>query len=117
MPFFNRRPIKHSIKRQSRKFSFVFYQALYGPFVFFKAIYRQLILLGIMLVWGAGIFSYFEHMPTLSALLASVSTLTTLGFYTPNNGNLLTINSWEAIFLIIMIVFCRFSGVNIAKQR
>ncbi len=69
-----------------------------------------------MLVWGAGIFSYFEHMPTLSALLASVSTLTTLGFYTPNNGNLLTINSWEAIFLIIMIVISVGSVASILQS-
>jgi voltage-gated potassium channel len=101
---FNKNPIKKRTKKESRKLSFLFYQAVYGPFVFLHAIYRQLILLAVMFVWGAAIFFYFENMPFISALLAAVSTVTTLGFYGPNNGNLFTIDPMEAVLLIIMIV-------------
>lgn len=113
---FRLKPIRRRIKRESRKYTFVFYQALYDPLVFFRAIYRQLFLLGAMLIWGAVIYSYFEQMSYLTALLASVSTITTLGFYTPNNGNLLTINSWEAVFLIIMIVISVGSVASILQS-
>jgi voltage-gated potassium channel len=57
-----------------------------------------------MLIWGAGIYSYFDKLPVLGALLAAVSTVTTLGFYSPNNSNLFTMNSAESVLLIIMIV-------------
>jgi Trk K+ transport system NAD-binding subunit len=91
-------------KRQSRKLSFRFYQLLYGPIVFIKAAYRQLILLVVMFICGAAIFSYFEHLPIVSAFLASVSTITTIGLYVPNGGNFYTMNSTEAVLLIIMIL-------------
>ncbi len=68
-----------------------------------------------MFVWGAGIFSYFDHMPVLGALLAAVSTVTTLGFYGPNNGNLFTINPVEAVLLIIMIVISVGAGASILQ--
>jgi len=103
-PLFDRKPIKRTIKRQSRKFSFIFYQALYGPSVFLRAIYRQIILLAIMFVWGTVIYSYFDHLPILGALLAAVSTVTTLGFYSPNDNNLFTMHWAESVLLIIMIV-------------
>jgi Trk K+ transport system NAD-binding subunit len=113
---FNRRPIKRRIKKQSRNFSFVFYQALYGPFVFFRAIYRQLLILGLMFVWGAIIFSYYDHLPFMGALLAAVSTVTTLGFYAPNNGNLFTIPSVESALLITMIVISVGSVASILQR-
>ena len=113
---FNHKPTKGRIKRESRKFTFVFYQALYGPFVFIHAIYRQIILLTLMFVWGAVIFSYFDHLPFLGALLAAVSTVTTLGFYAPNNGNLFTIHPVEAVLLIIMIVISVAAGASILQS-
>ena len=113
---FNRSPVKRKIKRESRKFSFLFYQALYGPFAFIGAIYRQIILLALMFVWGAVIFSYFDHLPFLGALLAAVSTVTTLGFYGPDNGNLFTINPVEAVLLIIMIVISVGAGASILQS-
>jgi len=57
-----------------------------------------------MLVGGAGIYSYFDKLPVLGALFAAVSTVTTLGFYSPNNRNFFTMNSSESVLLIIMIV-------------
>ncbi len=91
-------------RRSSRKLSFRFYQLLYGPVVFVKEAYRQLLLLGVMFVIGAAIFAYFEHLPVISAFLASVSTITTIGLYVPNGGNFFTMDPAEAVLLIIMII-------------
>ncbi|MGD0995299.1 MAG: NAD-binding protein [Candidatus Bathyarchaeia archaeon] len=111
------RPVKRrSIKKESRKFSFIFYQALYGPFVFVKAIYSQIILLGLMFVWGAAIFSYFGHLPVLSSLLASVSTITTIGLCVPNGGNFVTMNHVEIVLLIIMIITSVGAGASIVQS-
>ena len=39
------------------------YEAIYGPIVFLRAVYRQLIVLLSMFLSGAAIFGYFEHLP------------------------------------------------------
>jgi voltage-gated potassium channel len=77
---------------------------MYAPAIFVKAIYRQLIILGGMFAMGAVIFSYYNSLAPIPALLASVSTITTIGLYVPNNvfgGNY---NSSEALLLIVMII-------------
>jgi voltage-gated potassium channel len=113
---FPRNPAKKRGSRESRKLSFIFYQALYGPFVFLKAVYRQIIVLGIMFAWGAAIFSIYEHLPPLGALLASVSTITTIGFYVPNGSNFFTMNPWESLLLIIMIIISVGAGASILQS-
>ena len=95
---------KGRIHKQTRKFSFVFYQAFYGPIAFVKAVYRQVLVLALMFVFGAVIYSYYDHLPTISAFLASVSTITTIGFFVPNGGNFFTLNSDEAVLLIVLII-------------
>ncbi len=97
---------KHSrrIHKQTRKLSFVVYQALYGPIAFAKAVYRQVVILSLMFVFGALLFMYYDHLPTISAFLASVSTITTIGMFIPNGGNFFTINSTEAVLLIVLII-------------
>ena len=97
-------PRRQRIRKESRRFRFRFYQALYGPRILIKAIYPQVIILSSMFIVGAAIFSYFEHLPLIAALLASVSTITTIGLYVPNGGNFFTMNSTEAVLLIIMIL-------------
>ncbi|XES77099.1 MAG: TrkA family potassium uptake protein [Candidatus Bathyarchaeia archaeon] len=113
---FSRIPMKRRLKKQSRRFTFVFYQALYGPFVFFRAIYRQLILLALMIVGGAVIYSYYEQLPLMGAILAAVSTVTTLGFYSPNGGNLYTMDPTESALLITMIVISVGSVASILQS-
>jgi Trk K+ transport system NAD-binding subunit len=107
-------PIKRS-KKESRKLTFLFYQSIYGPVVFFKAIYRQLVILLGMFLWGAVIFSYHGHLPLLSSLLASVSTITTIGLYVPNNGNFITMPGGQAVLLIIMIIVSVGAGTSILQ--
>ncbi len=100
----SQKPMRRRIRRQSRRFSFTFYQAIYGPMALLKAIYRQMVLLSLMFLSGAAIFIYYAKLPFVNALLASVSTITTIGFYVPNGGNFLALNQTEAVLLIIMII-------------
>jgi voltage-gated potassium channel len=99
----NAKPNKR-IRKQTRKLSFVIYQALYGPLAFAKAVYRQVLVLALMFFLGAVIYSYYDHLPIISAFLASVSTITTVGMFIPNGGNFFTINSTEAVLLIALIL-------------
>lgn len=110
------RAARRAARKESRRMSFLFYEALYGPLVFLKAIYRQLVVLAVMFIWGASIFAYFEHLPILSSFLASVSTVTTIGLYVPNNGNFITMNHWEALLLIIMIIVSVGAGASIVQS-
>ena len=109
-----RRPARH--KRESRRLSFILYEALYGPVVLTKAVYRQLTVLITMFIFGAFIFAEFDHLPPLDAMLASVSTITTIGLYVPNGGNFLTLNRTEATLLIIMIIISVGAGASIVQS-
>ena len=91
-------------RKQTRKLSFAFYQALYGPIAFAKAVYRQVLVLALMFFFGALIYYYYDHLPVISAFLSSVSTITTVGMYSPNGGNLFTLNPTEAVLLIVLIL-------------
>jgi hypothetical protein len=51
-----------------------------------------------MFIFGGFIFAIYEHLPPLDALLASVSTITTIGLYVPNGGNFLTLNRSNASY-------------------
>src|SRR5271156_6570842 len=99
-------PYKRSarFKRESRKLSFILYEGFYEPIIFLHAVYRQLIILAAMFVSGGAIFAHYGNLTVIPALLASVSTITTIGLYVPNGGNFSTINHTEAILLIIMIL-------------
>ena len=77
---------------------------MYAPTYLIRALYRQLAILGGMFGLGAWVFAYYNGLPPLGALLASVSTITTIGIYVPNNGNFYTINQTEEALLIVMIV-------------
>ncbi|MCL5067460.1 MAG: NAD-binding protein [Thaumarchaeota archaeon] len=102
--------------RESRRFGFLVFEAMYGPIVFLKAVYRQLMVLLSMFVSGAVIFNHFDHLPFLDSLLASVSTITTIGLYVPNGGNFFTLNRTEALLLIIMIIVSVGTGASIVQS-
>ena len=103
------------LKRESKKLSFSLYAALYEPIVFLQVAYRQLIILGSMFVGGAAIFSYYGALPPINALLASVSTITTIGLYVPNGGNFVTLNHTESALLIVMIIVSVGAGASIVQ--
>ena len=103
-------------RRESRRLGFIVYEAFYGPGVLIRTVYRQLIVLTTMFVLGAFIFAVFEHLPALDAMLASVSTITTIGLYVPNGGNFLTLNRIEATLLILMIIISVGAGASIVQS-
>jgi voltage-gated potassium channel len=108
-------PVKRR-KRESRQVSFLLYQAVYGPAVFVRTVYKQLIILLAMFLWGTLIFYVYNDLPILSALLASVSTITTIGLYVPNNGNFYTLPTGESVLLIIMIIVSVGAGASIVQE-
>ncbi len=110
-------PLQRRVKfrRESRRLSFILYEAFYEPIVLLQAVYRQLAILAVMFVGGAWIFGYYGHLPPIAALLASVSTITTIGLYVPNGGNFLTLNQTEAILLILMIIVSVGAGASILQ--
>ena len=107
-------PVRHV--RESRRLSFILYEAFYGPIVLIRNVFRQLIVLGIMFIYGGFIFAIYERLPPLDALLASVSTITTIGLYVPNGGNFLTLNRSEATLLIIMIIISVGAGASVLQS-
>lgn len=110
------KPRKKKLGRESRKLGFIVYEAFYGPLLFLKAVYRQLLILLAMFVCGAVIFSYYNSLPFLSSLLASVSTITTIGLYVPNGGNFKTMPYGEAALLILMIIVSVGTGASIVQS-
>lgn len=68
-----------------------------------RTVWKQVLVLAVMFIVGALIFGYYESLGPLAALLASVSTITTIGLYVPNGGNFVTLNHTEAVLLIVLI--------------
>lgn len=102
-------------RRESRRLRFSLYAAFYEPIVFLQVAYRQLLILGAMFVSGAAIFAYYGKLPAVNALLASVSTITTIGLYVPNSGNFVTLNHTESLLLIVMIIVSVGAGASIVQ--
>ncbi|MDG6925774.1 MAG: NAD-binding protein [Nitrososphaerota archaeon] len=56
---------------------------LYGPLSIIRHIWIQLVLLLFMFGFGTLVFMDYQHLNLLTAFLGSVSTITTIGIYTP----------------------------------
>ncbi|HUO41342.1 MAG TPA: NAD-binding protein [Methylomirabilota bacterium] len=102
-------------KRESRKIGFIVFRILYGPMIYLRAVYRQVLVLLSLFIIGALIFSYFEQLPPLVALFASVSTVTIIGLFTPNNGNFTTMNKTEGILVMGLILASVTSGASVIQ--
>ena len=74
---------------------------VYSPFYIIKAIWIQLILLASMFALGALIFIHYQGLDPLSALLGAVSTITTIGIYSPN---IVIMPALEKVLLIVGII-------------
>lgn len=107
---------RRSIKKESRRFGFLFYEAFYGPLVFLKATYKQLAVLGAMFVWGTLLFKTYNQLSWLGAFLGSVSTITTIGLYVPANVFVANGNDTETILLIVMIIVSVGAGASIVQS-
>jgi voltage-gated potassium channel len=73
----------------------------YGPIIVLGRIWVQLLVITIMFVFGAAIFNHYQGLTWLTALLGSVSTITTIGIFSPD---IVTMPNAEKILLIIVII-------------
>lgn len=111
-----RSSIKAKDRRETRKLSFLLYRMLYGPLSFVRAGYSQLLMLLCMFIFGTFVFSRYEGLPGLLALFASVSTVTTIGLFTPNNGNVFAMNRNEVIMVIVLMIVSVASGASLLQS-
>ena len=86
--------------------------SIYGPYLLMRRIWVQLILIAIMFFLGAAIFRYYQGLDWLTALLGSVSTVTTIGLYAPN---IISMPNTEKIFLIIVIIVSVGSAASLVQ--
>lgn len=87
--------------------------SVYGPYLLMKNIWVQLLIIIIMFFLGAAIFRYYEGLDWLTALLGSVSTITTIGLYSPN---IVTMPNAEKILLIIVIIVSVGSAASLIQS-
>ncbi len=71
------------------------------PYIVLKRVWVQLLIIALMFFVGAAVFHDFQGLDWLTARLGSVSTVTTIGLYSPN---IVTMSNPEKILLIIIIV-------------
>jgi voltage-gated potassium channel len=74
---------------------------VYTPFYVVKSVWIQLSVLASMFVFGALIFMYYQGLDLLTALLGSVSTITTIGIYNPG---ILSMPASEKALLIVVFI-------------
>jgi hypothetical protein len=72
-----------------------------GPYAIVKRVWVQLLIIALMFFVGAAVFHHFQGLDWLTALLGSVSTVTTIGLY---SSNIVAMSNPEKILLIIIIV-------------
>ncbi|MCL4340174.1 MAG: NAD-binding protein [Thaumarchaeota archaeon] len=72
------------------------------PYSIFRHVWKQAILLMGMITFGASIFIYYQALDPLSAIVASVSTISTIGFYAPPLGSMPSLE--KVLLILIMIV-------------
>jgi Trk K+ transport system NAD-binding subunit len=73
----------------------------YGPYLVLRHIWIQSGLLAVMFFLGALVFHYYQGLDWLTALLGSVSTITTIGIYAPN---ITSMPNSEKIWLVIIFI-------------
>lgn len=103
-------------RRESKKLGFALYRTLYGPWIFIRAGYRQMIVLLCMFIFGTFVFARYEGLPDLLALFASVSTVTTIGLFSPENGNVFAMNRSEVMLIIVLMVISVGSGASLVQS-
>jgi len=103
-------------RRESRRLTFLLFRMFYGPWIFIRAGYKQLIVLVCMFIFGTFVFARYEGLPDLLAFFASVSTVTTIGLFSPNNGNVFAMNRTEVILVIVLMIVSVGSGASLVQS-
>jgi Trk K+ transport system NAD-binding subunit len=101
---------------ESAKLTFRVYRMLYGPWNFVSAGYRQMIILISMFIFGMLVFTRYEHLPDLLALFASVSTVTTIGLFSPENGNVYAMNRTEVMLVTMLMIVSVGAGASLVQS-
>lgn len=86
--------------------------SLYGLYFVLRRIWVQLLIIAVMFFFCATIFKYYQGLDWVTALLGSVSTITTIGLYTPN---IITMPNTEKILLIIVIIVAVGSAASLIQ--
>ncbi|VVB89332.1 Glutathione-regulated potassium-efflux system protein KefB [uncultured archaeon] len=85
---------------------------IYAPYSVLKHIWIQLLIIGLMFGLGTLIFMHYQGLDFLTALLGSVSTITTIGIYAPN---LVTMPASEKVWLIIIFIVSVGSAASVVQ--
>jgi voltage-gated potassium channel len=88
---------KYKDTKTDRIYDFV-ESVFFQPYAVIKHIWKQLLLLGAMISFGAAIFMTYQALDPLTAVVASISTISTIGLYAP------PINSMPDLEKILLIV-------------
>lgn len=75
----------------------------FGPLAVLRHLWIQLTVLASMFAICAGVLMYYQGLDPLTALLASVSTITTIGIWTPTGG-LQSLPDSEKVALILLFL-------------
>ncbi|WXG43894.1 MAG: hypothetical protein WED04_07670 [Promethearchaeati archaeon SRVP18_Atabeyarchaeia-1] len=86
--------------------------AVYAPYYILKRVWIQLTILFSMFLIGALIFMYYQGLDFLTALLGSISTITTIGIYAPN---IVTMVSTEKVLLIFVFIIAVGSAASLLQ--
>ena len=86
--------------------------AIYAPYSILMHLRIQLLIVGSMFAFGTAIFMYYQGLDPLTALLGSVSTITTIGIYTPN---IIIMPQPEKILLIFTFLMSVGSAASIVQ--
>ena len=83
------------------------------PYFILSRVWVQLLIITLMFLFGAAIFNHYQGLNWLTALLGSVSTVTTIGLYAPNIN---IMPNPEKILLIIVIIASVGSAASILQS-
>ncbi|VVB88078.1 Calcium-gated potassium channel MthK [uncultured archaeon] len=85
---------------------------IFAPYSILRHIWIQLLIISLMFGLGTLIFMHYQGLDMLTALLGSVSTITTIGIYAPN---LVTMPASEKAWLIIIFIVSVGSAASIVQ--
>jgi len=95
----------HKYKLRTSIRARVFIDTLFlHPYSVFKHVWKQLLVLSFMIGFGAYVFYYFQKLDPVSALLASVSTISTIGLYAPPITEIPVVEKFLLIGIILTSV-------------
>jgi voltage-gated potassium channel len=100
---------RFTLKKVRRRLALAFY----APYYLLKRVRFQLMILGSMFLIGALLFMWYQDLDFLTALLGSVSTITTIGIYAPN---IVLMDPVEKALLIVVFIVAVGSAASLLQS-